>query len=529
MAKPTAKYLIILLLLVLLFTDNGLCGPKKKKSKKVPKKVGESSSPDAIKRNLLKRFVEMKKREGGCFLNLDALDDYNCEVYKRQILKARENMNNKLQACHETYEEAIASKLNQLGLVGQALREWLYKINELAILDPELFRTLNSYKGDLRDFPIIRELFEVKIKEFDETPTPWIPFGAERPNEDPSDVSDVQRAERFKQTLQWRAYNMGSGICVHLKEHPLWSLYQTVALSRHLSILHNQEIGIDLLPYEQKLYPDEFGYLTMTGSFLFLRYICKNFSNWNTKVKMDIIGKAPSDNNMDTCIDHAERSIEMFGLNGEFSVFVEELGCDIKKFYRLRESIRCLVRVEDWKDIKNDLAMLVSFGNRLITGCLESLEDDIRPFLQSIMSSPAYDKTLEEFLGVLGNYMKKEYVIIEQSSMVHGMAVRSPDTTHLEGEFFLKEGTFDKFDIVQGYLDGTRMCDLFKSNEWKHFINTPNKLIEFYEVFSEFSRTQKFRLEGYAATHPAMTINQLWNMCQSIEILPLRNFSISNK
>lgn len=532
MAGNMIKYLIFALFVILLVADDGLCGPKKKKSKKPlgTKRVGESSSSSSNTKTLLKQFAEMKKREGSCFLDLDAVKAYGYEKYIRQIMKAREEVDVKLQACHETYERAIETRLEQLGIVGDAVREWLDKINELADREPNFFILLRFHSGDAREVDIIKELFEVKIGQPEEIPSPWIPFGSERPNEDPSRISEEEKTKRLKQTLLWRAYHMGTGVCTHLKEYPLWSLFHIIGSAQHSSGNHYQSYKIDLLPYEEKLLNfDDNKKLTMTGKFLALRYLCKHFNQKLTGRKIEAIGKCPFDILVDSCVEHADKSVEMFGLNGEFSVFVEDLECDLKKFYRLRESIRCLTRVETIKDIKKDLAMLVSLGNRLITGCLESLEGEIQPILDSIQKSSAYDEVLEEFLDRLGNYMKKDYTVYLQSSLQQGMSVRDIELSDVEKNFFLKEQAFDGFDILQGYLDGTKMCDLFKTVEWKHFINTPNKLLEFYEVLAEFSRTQKFRLEGYAATHPAMTIYQLWTMCMSIEIVPFTSFSMPSQ
>lgn len=553
------KAVSITILVFCLLFDYGLCFPKKKKGKQKTGVKNKANKKQSKESTLEDEIHRLKISRYPCFYN------WASDMPMKQLLK-------RFHDCRPKYDAMIEERLNQLGVVGDAIQTWL-DITEIYLINEFPFRLIEKdFRKDKEKASYLLSTFKdidtasKKILEYDTRYMHANERGIEF--EDNYEI-EALRYKRYSlvQNSFYRAYHLGQGLCTHFKEYPLKLINK---------ILDEVEFSVDrdtLSSYTSEVLARETstGITNPTGRYLFLRYLCRNlrvFPSYLRKLYFGtpkyypdeerrtyieaainaflkegpnyIFNLSDLDDEIDINQNQSENSgkIDSFKSSSEYfdKLLKEEhefqgnessstsepmnvlrnKPCAFGNITLVSESIDNLKPDRDPK-YKQYLITLNAIGSFILRECIRDVDPAVQELIRELKTTENYKKCLP-FMEKLTNFVHDNEREFSEKTVLRMLNVRSEGVMAIETDLFFNKKANETLNLIEAYKTGKDMCDVFSTKEWAEITNNDNKLLELFEQMAEFFKVPKFRTR---IRHDSIELFYLWTVCSEIKLLPI--------
>lgn len=410
-------------------------------------------------------------------------------------------------SCIPEIETIINFELNQLGFVGDLIRRWMdLSVNlevvpppeeedELIALEQILTQDIERYKTELEAKNASERIAQVSI-------------GNDQQAE--SSTSQSQNQTRADQTsieldLLKMAVESGSGICVHLRDEPLGYLASVIILIETFE--REESIELAFINHLDQQANNSLIYRMLT-----LRNICVRLRELPDS--SNIIGYVESESlsqdSIEANVDQIMRANDREILDGS------NFKCDWTRFHAISESFD-LLQAYYGPNAESLIYNLSSITDELLKACLRKLDNSFSRTLESVIRSPNYNQNTETFLRELENRIETTQAA-EGESMLMILNSRSQSMSNLLSRLFFGRDRPYQFDLIKSFHDGSIICDMFKSNEWKTMYSGESDLAAFYEKLNELLLSPNYVPK---VKNLVTNLYYLKSICKHIMMLPL--------
>lgn len=177
-------------------------------------------------------------------------------VFLELIPENLKELDSDLRQCENYYTRVIEGILDDLGLIGRAIRIWLGILNEFSLLDANRFRDIGVQ--NIQDIPVLHSMLRPVIEEYEEE-------------------------NREENHYLASAYLYGLGICTHLNVGPLFGVTSDLlAFWRHGEILNEENVAEHEFVFLRELeqYRDENGQSHIIFLMKTLANVCKSLARY---------------------------------------------------------------------------------------------------------------------------------------------------------------------------------------------------------------------------------------------------------
>lgn len=576
-----SRYGHVLIVAILFFTlfDFSHSGSKRKKgnSKKDPSTsaVKSESIDDSIDISFEFNPESTKSLSYPClYKSIDT--DQNPVVINKNIIKD-------LKRCKDEFDEIIKKRLTQLGLVGDALRDWLDLADKL-LLDQNVITKL---KGDIRKD---QELSSAFVKTFESKNEVTLARINRQKDEDDmkelhgngdeestsasyaslqEDSSDAEAQKEaldsldeiifsIRDQLYFQGFHFGTGICENITQKPIGDIINRINIMINGLSRTNAK---DTFEYELYFSVGGDGKRHLVGRMYFLYSVCRQFQSYEGFVKSYYIGELENikrskvtrkrwiqsvlslflddgplnifpvvDNEHESISDEFDKSMN---LDDESSSIKEpssskqedeeesedDDSCNSWELRRLGEILQYLKDMKSDSDYLKLVTYTNSIASNILRECLDKFEPHISAELHPIIDDELFIRA-QYYMKLVTDYVMKRDRKNIHASLLEVLSVRAKGINDIEKELFLNNNSPDnKIDMIEAYRTGKGMCDLFESLDWIFLMNFDNYILESFELMTEL-----YRYEGFKPKFRCdiIEIYNLWLVCGQILLLPLK-------
>lgn len=511
---------------------------------------------------------KIKFKTHPCLYDFRKLDKFAASDRLSVIIRTRKKVLDEMIACRPALDKYIDDRLDQLGIVGETIREWMRMLEKLPWTN--LQKRDELHEGvDVRGDKFFTDLMEGTLdgmydrykKTLGLNPTTESSSRARKgkarveetvgsDNEDA--LGRIEDGESVQNVLKWRAFLYGRGLCLHLKEDPIRMIYGRINLTSNLDIGKcNMNKGLEYLDLftNLSLINKNAKELSTTGKFFELRILCKRLNVFDTPQRLIAIGKPYKTFDQLECRKNIDETIKMFLNGGSKDIFFPDTGedpnldidldlsassnidesetsdsrtddyCNYISFLRLRTAHRCTYYLDKFKvDVNEIKIILQSISSSLLRTCFNYYDDEIEPILSPIMRTPQYELATK-YIDALTKYLnRKDQIEQTRFHMLEWvLGSRTVDNNYLEVDFFLKTKV-EGLDLIRAYKTGDEMCDIFDTDEWKKVYSSDNKVLLMFELLTDLYQTREYRPR---LRNDLIDLYNLWEICSKIKLLPL--------
>lgn len=478
-----------------------------------------------------------------------------------------------LERCMSKYRMVFKMRVDQLGLIGESIQTWLNIINQLIHEDQTAIEDMIGSRNIRKIEPLNERLLQPIKSMNDRLNSVYLPGP-------PGRILDLNVDWTPREDALWKAYQLGTGICNHIKEEPL----KIIAAQARNAF---QKIGVLRSRAYSGLADDISKYIIFTSpsthelyyeGYIF-RHICRNLNSNGTNIRVHFMHSSHKHKREPFCRVQVYRILNQFLPGGPVDLFQpfpsrtrgdesqseqdKDFGDDfesaleqdrfltfdsmiletLSKQYgikltqkgstsddniyrcrywalsRVREAIDCLVLVENLPDFESIRAKLSAVATNLLGECFSRFENYMRFTVQNVTKSPSYMGAMEFIEKVQKIINDEKYY---QYSLIKLLRVRGQDVSPLEREMFKME--LNNIDTKEIYKTGGPICEIFKSFLWKESIKLSPAVNEVFELLADMYRAPYFRPR---VRHHMIDIYNLWNICSQIMLIPFEASSSS--
>lgn len=561
--KFNLKSWIYISLAILLLVGTIQCKPPKKKKGHSGKGKAKASSvesallepPNLTKDELILWKIKKMKESEPCFFDFTFLKvvetgEEHSDFLPNFVDKSRKN----LLFCRKKYAKVIEDRLDQLGAVGNSLRKWSDVLSTMASERPSEFRNFLTHHNPRKmESP---NLFVEPFREMQENLEIVMNLGGpSKLDEDTEKNTKIDWAPSVN--ALWKAWNTGLGVCIHLKEEPLRTI-----------IIQIQEYAKSVRASKREDYRELYYWITQPDKetkklplqgFYSLRMICRsllvNPSPWRIaqgalthdqisddycRKFVDIILKSflpggqrdlfankkndePEEADFESLLKLEKAKLEESS-SEQLVEDLDETDLDIKCPYvalvEIKDCFKCLKKFKR-EDDKQISSLLSAIGSKILKSCLIQYPmDEWFTWLETFESF----KRTKEYMNALEKYYFLDHKGYEDLTMMKLFRVRSISYNPIELKFFFQDPV-EGLDLENAYKTGADMCEFFRTDVWQASVNADGKLIDIFEIFSEFYRAPKFRLNLRGRFKDFFNLFHIWIVCSQILLIPFGSTS----
>lgn len=405
-----------------------------------------------------------------------------------------------LRGCENYYTRVIEEILEDLGLIGRAIRIWLDILNVFALRDPSAFKEIRIQ--DIRTVPGLRSMLNPVTN---------------RVNQDPDENYYLESA-----------YLYGLGICSHLNAGPMFRITSDLlAFWRHGRIL-DYKFGVGLhefvFLYELEKYRDGNNQLHMIVLVKTLANVCRSLARYPLGTDLNeiylVTGLTGVLNNvfhLNLDIDHYRDGLGFHHIHNILGRNRNNSVCTQADYFRFRRGLTFFAQFED------------EHIQEMITAGARSFVEDCYSRIASKLADDNFQLIPNDFeTYVFSSMVRRE--LNENADGLHRMSTRlemrvfmfSSLAERLFFEIPRKTKLVDASRSLSAYMDGkSGPCEFYA--RFRHLYQHRTNIFEMLEFFTILASLDLF---WHPISNDATGFFFMWTICRESRLIDLPSASV---
>lgn len=451
------------------------------------------------------------------------------------------SLKNKVTSCIPEWNRIINKKLDSLGLVGQLIRRWMpimtnfgQKIDPLWTYEIHASMLEMTLGKELEKFAKSSQIPTSRLGNLHLNPEASSSSSAQQepaasaPSSPKADsesieltelnldrpigslVSDMTKDIDFGRTsypvkLSKRTFETGLGYCIHLREDTLGFISSFVRALLNMESEFEVDLGGAIINEP------------LISGINWLRYCC------------DLLHEVPYDvestfamlqgNYDNPGLREAHSTLDFFKTEPNANPMKPEFECKFEHIEKLLKVFKYfnIIKIVGNTNLIQDMSLLI---NSLIGRCIVELEPEFLPLIEPLKKVGAFngdfDELMAQFELAVQNHDPPEF---DTFPTLFNTRIDAISDT-MFSLFFSQQPNFKRFDPVETFKTGDKICQVFDSIEWRQIIDTENKLVEFFQILNEYYFTPSFN--PFLSTNTSKLF-VAWKICDLIRMFPYEN------